>query len=256
MSNIVTISGLEKTYTTGNEKLSILKNLDFVVEEGSKTIIIGESGSGKSTLLNIIGSIDKATAGTVIAGPWNVTELNEQEQALYRQNFLGLIFQFHYLLKDFTALENVYMASYMAGNTKKQAVERAKTLLCDVGLENRMNAKVGLLSGGQRQALTLLMATLQKPKILLLDEHTAALDPKTAKKVLDLTETFVKQDNLTTFMVTHNMKDAIRYGNRLIMMMDGRIVYDVRGEEKQKLTVEDLLEKFSVSGVVSDKLLG
>ena len=117
MSNIVTISGLEKTYTTGNEKLSILKNLDFVVEEGSKTIIIGESGSGKSTLLNIIGSIDKATAGTVIAGPWNVTELNEQEQALYRQNFLGLIFQFHYLLKDFTALENVYMASYMAGNT-------------------------------------------------------------------------------------------------------------------------------------------
>ena len=128
--------------------------------------------------------------------------------------------------------------------------------LLDLGLENRMNAKVGLLSGGQRQALTLLMATLQKPKLLLLDEHTAALDPKTAKKVLELTEELVKKDNLTTFMVTHNMKDAIRYGNRLIMMMDGRIVYDVRGEEKKNLKVEDLLEKFNASGVVSDKLLG
>lgn len=119
-----------------------------------------------------------------------------------------------------------------------------------------MQAKVGLLSGGQRQALTLLMSCLQKPRLLLLDEHTAALDPKTARKVLELTEEFVNQDHLTTFMVTHNMKDAIRYGNRLIMMMDGKIVYDVRGEEKKKLTVEDLLAKFSVSGEVSDKLLG
>ena len=127
--------------------------------------------------------------------------------------------------------------------------------LLDLGLENRMTAKVGLLSGGQRQALTLLMSCLQKPKLLLLDEHTAALDPKTAAKVLELTEEFVNRDHLTTFMVTHNMKDAIRYGNRLIMMMDGKIVFDVRGEEKKNLTVEDLLEKFSTSGVVSDKLL-
>ena len=118
-----------------------------------------------------------------------------------------------------------------------------------------MKSKVGLLSGGQRQALTLLMATLQKPELLLLDEHTAALDPKTAKKVLELTEEFVRKDNLTTFMVTHNMKDAIRYGNRLIMMMDGKVVYDVKGEEKKNLTVEDLLAKFSISGQVSDKLV-
>ena len=124
-----------------------------------------------------------------------------------------------------------------------------------MGLEKRMNAKVGLLSGGQRQALTLLMATLMKPRVLLLDEHTAALDPKTAKKVLELTEEFVKKDKLTTFMVTHNMRDAIRYGNRLIMMMDGQVVYDVRGEEKKNLSVEDLLEKFSVNGEVSDKLI-
>ena len=119
-----------------------------------------------------------------------------------------------------------------------------------------MQAKVGLLSGGQRQALTLLMSCLQKPELLLLDEHTAALDPKTAKKVLELTEEFVTKDHLTTFMVTHNMKDAIRYGNRLIMMMDGKVVYDVRDEEKKNLIVEDLLAKFSVSGEVSDKLLG
>ena len=142
------------------------------------------------------------------------------------------------------------------GTSRMKKKNCEKLALLDLGLENRMNAKVGLLSGGQRQALTLLMATLQKPKLLLLDEHTAALDPKTAKKVLELTEELVKKDNLTTFMVTHNMKDAIRYGNRLIMMMDGRIVYDVRGEEKKNLEVEDLLEKFNASGVVSDKLLG
>ena len=146
------------------------------------------------------------------------------------------------------------LAWYIKNEEKE--LYREKLALLDLGLENRMNAKVGLLSGGQRQALTLLMATLQKPKLLLLDEHTAALDPKTAKKVLELTEELVKKDNLTTFMVTHNMKDAIRYGNRLIMMMDGRIVYDVRGEEKKNLEVEDLLEKFNASGVVSDKLLG
>ena len=139
-------------------------------------------------------------------------------------------------------------------NDEKESYKE-KLALLDLGLEKRLNAKVGLLSGGQRQALTLLMATLMKPRVLLLDEHTAALDPKTAKKVLELTEEFVKKDKLTTFMVTHNMKDAIRYGNRLIMMMDGQVVYDVRGEEKKNLSVEDLLEKFSVNGEVSDKLI-
>ena len=137
----------------------------------------------------------------------------------------------------------------------ERKIYKEKLALLDLGLENRMNAKVGLLSGGQRQALTLLMATLQKPKLLLLDEHTAALDPKTAKKVLELTEEFVSRDNLTTFMVTHNMKDAIRYGNRLIMMMEGRIVFDVRGEEKKNLKVEDLLAKFSIAGEVNDRMI-
>lgn len=127
--------------------------------------------------------------------------------------------------------------------------------LLELGLENRLSAKIGLLSGGQRQAITLLMATLQKPELLLLDEHTAALDPKTAKKVLEITDALVKKDNLTTFMVTHNMKDALLYGNRLIMMMEGKIIFDVKGEEKKKLTVEDLLEKFSVNGEMSDKIV-
>ena len=137
----------------------------------------------------------------------------------------------------------------------EKKVYKEKLALLDLGLENRMNAKVGLLSGGQRQALTLLMSTLQKPQLLLLDEHTAALDPKTAKKVLELTEEFIARDKLTACMVTHNMKDAIRYGNRLIMMMDGKVVYDVKGEEKKNLTVEDLLQKFSVNGEVNDKMV-
>ena len=144
--------------------------------------------------------------------------------------------------------------SWHIKNSEKELYKEKLSLL-DLGLENRMTAKVGLLSGGQRQALTLLMATLQKPKLLLLDEHTAALDPKTAKKVLELTEHFVNKDHLTTFMVTHNMKDALRYGNRLIMMMEGKVVFDVSGEEKKKLTVEDLLEKFNANGEVSDKLV-
>ena len=225
MSNIVTISGLEKTYTTGNEKLSILKNLDFVVEEGSKTIIIGESGSGKSTLLNIIGSIDKATAGTVIAGPWNVTELNEQEQALYRQNFLGLIFQFHYLLKDFTALENVYMASYMAGNTKKQAVERAKTLLCDVGLENRMNHLPSQLSGGERQRVAVARALINNPSLILADEPTGNLDSKASEEIVSLLKKTNKKYNQTIIMITHNLEIA-KMTDRIITIEDGRIVDD------------------------------
>ena len=183
----------------------------------------------------------------------------------YRARFLGRVFQDPMMgtAANMGIEENLAMA-YRRGKRRglkwhikssEKDIYKNQLKLLDLGLENRMTAKVGLLSGGQRQALTLLMSCLQKPKLLLLDEHTAALDPKTAAKVLELTEEFVNRDHLTTFMVTHNMKDAIRYGNRLIMMMDGKIVFDVRGEEKKNLTVEDLLEKFSTSGVVSDKLL-
>ena len=254
-----------KTFNKGtvNEKTA-LNHLNLEVKDGDFITIIGSNGAGKSTMFNAICGGFYVDEGFVELDGEDITFLPEHKRA----KFIGHLFQdpMKGTAPNMTIEENIAIAylrtstsqhAYLSRVSKKEKEQfRERLAVLDMGLEDRMKQPVGLLSGGQRQALTLLMATLQKPKILLLDEHTAALDPKTAKKVLELTETFVNQDNLTTFMVTHNMKDAIRYGNRLIMMMDGKIVYDVRGEEKQKLTVEDLLEKFSVSGVVSDKLLG
>lgn len=257
------LTNITKTFNPGTiTEKKALRGIDLELDDGDFVTVIGGNGAGKSTLLNLIAGVHYTDTGSIELDGMNLTGKPEH----FRAKFLGRVFQDPMMgtAANMEIEENLAMAMRrgkkrgLAWHIKNEErnLYREKLALLDLGLENRMNAKVGLLSGGQRQALTLLMATLQKPKILLLDEHTAALDPKTAKKVLELTETFVKQDNLTTFMVTHNMKDAIRYGNRLIMMMDGKIVYDVRGEEKQKLTVEDLLEKFSVSGVVSDKLLG
>ena len=263
MSTMLKLSNITKTFNPGTvtEKKAI-RGIDLELEDGDFVTIIGGNGAGKSTLLNIIAGVHYTDTGSIELDGQNLTGKPEY----YRAQFLGRVFQDPMMgtAANMEIEENLAMAmrrgkkrglAWYIKNEEKE-LYREKLALLDLGLENRMNAKVGLLSGGQRQALTLLMATLQKPKLLLLDEHTAALDPKTAKKVLELTEELVKKDNLTTFMVTHNMKDAIRYGNRLIMMMDGRIVYDVRGEEKKNLEVEDLLEKFNASGVVSDKLLG
>lgn len=227
MSKIVEIKGLEKTYSSGAESLTILKNLDFSVEEGSKTIIIGESGSGKSTLLNIIGSIDTATAGSVIAGPWDVTSLTENEMARYRSEFLGLVFQFHYLLKDFTALENVYLASYMAGKSKKEAVERAKALLKDVGLEKRMNHLPGELSGGERQRVAVARALINDPSLILADEPTGNLDPANAVLISDLLFSMADKYHKTLILVTHDIKLAAK----------GSVRYTIRHGKIEK--VED-----------------
>ena len=238
-----------------------LRGIDLTLEDGDFVTVIGGNGAGKSTLLNLIAGVHYTDTGSIELDGMNLTHKPEY----YRARFLGRVFQDPMMgtAANMGIEENLAMA-YRRGKRRglkwhikssEKDIYKNQLKLLDLGLENRMTAKVGLLSGGQRQALTLLMSCLQKPRLLLLDEHTAALDPKTAAKVLELTEEFVNRDHLTTFMVTHNMKDAIRYGNRLIMMMDGKIVFDVRGEEKKSLTVEDLLEKFSTSGVVSDKLL-
>lgn len=256
------LTNVTKTFNPGTitEKKAI-RGIDLVLQDGDFVTVIGGNGAGKSTLLNLIAGVHYTDTGSIELDDMNLTGKPEYVRAKY----LGRVFQDPMMgtAANMEIEENLAMAmrrgkkrglSWHIKNSEKELYKEKLSLL-DLGLENRMTAKVGLLSGGQRQALTLLMATLQKPKLLLLDEHTAALDPKTAKKVLELTEHFVNKDHLTTFMVTHNMKDALRYGNRLIMMLEGKVVFDVSGEEKKKLTVEDLLEKFNANGEVSDKLV-
>ena len=250
------ITNVEKTFNKGtiNEKKA-LTGVNLHLNEGDFVTIIGGNGAGKSTMLNMIAGVYPIDAGKIILDGVNISRMPEHKRAKY----LGRVFQdpMRGTAAGMEIEENLAIAlrrgekrTLKWGITKKekeQYVEQLKVL--GLGLETRLTSKVGLLSGGQRQALTLLMASLQKPKLLLLDEHTAALDPKTAKTVLDLTEKIVNEEHLTALMVTHNMKDAIRLGNRLIMMHEGNIIYDVAGEEKKNLKVSDLLAKFEeVSG--------
>lgn len=246
------IQNLHKTFNAGtiNEKRALC-GVDLVLEDGDFVTIIGGNGAGKSTLMNMIAGVFPPDCGQIIIDETDVTRLPEYKRAKY----LGRVFQDPMLgtAGDMWIEENLALASKRgksrglgwALSSKNKAFFKEHVAQLGLGLENRMSTNVGLLSGGQRQALTLLMATLQKPKLLLLDEHTAALDPKTAATVLDLTDKLVGESNLTTLMITHNMKDAIAHGNRLIMMHEGRIIYDVRGEEKRALTVDQLLAKFS-----------
>lgn len=222
MSNILTIKNLEKKYITDSEELTVLKNLNLTVEEGSKLVIAGESGSGKSTLLNIIGGIDSATSGSVTAGNWEVTSLNEAKMAEYRSNFIGLIFQFHYLLKDFTALENVYMPALIAGVSKKEALERAKSLLNDVGISERMNHLPSQLSGGERQRVACARALINNPTLILADEPTGNLDPANAEKIGDLLFSLSDKYKKTLILVTHDMKLAEK-GDKLFRIVEGHL---------------------------------
>ncbi len=259
------IKNVYKTFNAGtvNEKRA-LKNLNLFVEDGEFVTVIGGNGAGKSTMLNAITGALSVDHGSIVIDGVDVTKLPEHKRAQY----IGRVFQDPMMGTAATMQieENMALAARrgkprtLRGGITKAEREgyREQLATLGLGLEDRMTAKVGLLSGGQRQALTLLMATLQKPKLLLLDEHTAALDPKTAAKVLETTQRIVEDNKLTTIMITHNMRDAITYGNRLIMMYDGHIVVDVKGEEKEKLTVEQLLNLFSQasgSDEVSDKLL-
>ena len=245
------LKNIYKTFNAGtvNEKMA-LRGLNLTLEDGDFVTVIGGNGAGKSTMLNAIAGVWPVDQGQILIGDADVTKLLEYKRAKY----LGRVFQdpMTGTAATMEIQENLALAlrrgdsrTLKAGITKKEhAKYREMLATLGLGLEDRMTSKVGLLSGGQRQALTLLMATLKKPKLLLLDEHTAALDPKTAAKVLQTTDMIVNRDNLTTLMITHNMKDAIAHGNRLIMMMDGNIILDIRGEEKKKLTVADLLHKF------------
>ena len=246
------INGVYKTFHPGtvSEKKAIC-GLELHLKPGDFVTVIGGNGAGKSTLLNLVAGVFPADEGTITLDGINLTHMPEHKRAAY----LGRVFQDP--MTGTAATMEIHEHLALASRRGKRRglgwgicraeredyFERLKTL--DLGLENRMSQKVGTLSGGQRQALTLLMATMKQPKLLLLDEHTAALDPKTAQKVLTLTQKLIEDQNLTAMMVTHNMQDAITYGNRLIMMKDGTIILDIEGEEKKHLTVEILLEKFA-----------
>ena len=259
------IKNLQKTFNPGtvNEKVA-LAGLNLTLNDGDFVTVIGGNGAGKSTMLNAIAGVWKADYGTIEIDGEDVTNMPEHKRA----RLLGRVFQdpMKGTAPDMEIAENLSIAARRG--TKRKLIwgirggerEKYKKLLAtlELGLEERLSAKVGLLSGGQRQAVTLLMATLKKPKLLLLDEHTAALDPKTAAKVLEITDKLVTENKLTTLMITHNMHDAIAHGNRLIMMHEGRVVVDVSGEEKKKLTISELLglfEKASGSEFTSDKAI-
>lgn len=250
---MLTIKNIHKEFNlTGNieDRRVALNDVSLTIKEGDFVTIIGGNGSGKSTLMNIISGVFPPDRGTILINGQDVGKLKEHQRAKY----LGRVFQDPNAgtAPNMSIEENLELAirrdktKTLKWGFKKEHRElfKEKLSILNLGLENRLSQKVGLLSGGQRQALTLLMASLQKPKVLLLDEHTAALDPKTSKTVLALTEKIVSENNLTAMMITHNMKDALKYGNRLIMLHNGTILYDVSGVEKKKLTVEQLLNMF------------
>ncbi len=259
------LKNIYKTFNPGtiNAKTA-LRNLSLTLNDGDFVTVIGGNGAGKSTMLNAVAGVWPIDEGKIILDGKDLTHQQEYQRASY----IGRVFQDPMVgtAPNMQIEENLALA-YRRGkrrglrwgisNTERKLFKELLSTL-GLGLEDRMTAKVGLLSGGQRQALTLLMASLQKPKLLLLDEHTAALDPATAAKVLELSEKIVQENNLTTLMITHNMGDAIRYGNRLIMMNQGHVIFDIAGEEKKKLTKKDLMDKFAeVSGMQleSDQML-
>lgn len=259
------IKNIHKTFNIGtiNEKVA-LDGLSLTLNDGDFCTVIGGNGAGKSTMLNAIAGVWPVDSGSIVIDSEDVSSLPEYKRAKY----LGRVFQdpMTGTVADMEILENLAIAARRGKrrgfawnvNIKEKTLYKEMLKEFDLGLETRMTSKVGLLSGGQRQAITLLMATIKKPKLLLLDEHTAALDPKTAAKVLELSDKIISENKLTALMITHNMNDAIEHGNRLIMMHDGKIVLDISGEEKTNLTVEQLLLKFeevSHSKFANDRVL-
>ena len=259
MKKLLQIHNITKIFGEGtiNEKVAI-NNLSITLEEGDFVTVIGNNGAGKSTLMNAIAGVFPMDEGQIIIGEKDVTKEPEHKRAKH----IGRVFQdpLKGTAFDMTIEENLAIAACKA---KSRGLQRGLTKadrkafkeqlgILEMGLEDKLTQKVKLLSGGQRQALTLFMATMANPEILLLDEHTAALDPSAAEKVLALTEKFAKREGMCTLMITHNMKDALKYGNRTILMQDGKIVMDIKGEERENMTVEKLIEKFSID---NDRML-
>ena len=265
MGEMLKIENIRKVFNAGtiNEKVA-LDGVNLTLEEGEFVTVIGGNGAGKSTTLNAVAGVWQVDSGKIYIGGDDVTKLSEYKRAKY----LGRVFQdpMTGTATTMSIEENMAIAARrgrsrgLSWGITKQERDKYREMLAtlNLGLEDRLTSKVGLLSGGQRQAITLLMASIQKPRLLLLDEHTAALDPKTAAKVLEISDKIIAENHLTAMMVTHNMKDAIAHGNRLIMMHEGKIVLNIAGEDKKKLTVSDLLTQFEkVSGeeFASDKAL-
>ena len=219
---VLQITNLEKKYTSDSETLTVLHDLNLTVKKGRKTVIVGESGSGKSTLLNIIGGIDRFESGSVIAGKWDVGNLNEKQISQYRSHFLGLIFQFHHLLKDFTALENVFMPALIAGVPKKTAIKQAEQLLHDVGVYDRKNHLPGQLSGGERQRVAVARSLINNPSLILADEPTGNLDPANAEKIGNLLFSMVEKYEKTLILVTHDLNLA-KSGDEHLSIVDGKL---------------------------------
>ncbi|HHU55500.1 MAG TPA: ATP-binding cassette domain-containing protein [Acholeplasmataceae bacterium] len=246
--------------STVDQKVA-LDNVSLEIKEGEFVTVIGGNGSGKTTLLNVITGSVIPDSGSVEIENVDITNLHDYKRAKY----FGIVFQDPMLgtAANMSLEENLSIAMRRAkkkglkwGFSKQHSkLYKEKLALLNLGLETRLHQKIGLLSGGQRQAVTLLMATIDKPKVLLLDEHTAALDPKTAQTVLKITNDLITENNLTTIMITHNMRDAIKYGNRILMLNNGRIVFDASGEEKRKLTIEDLLQKFEENALFTDQMI-
>ena len=265
MAEMLKLDNIHKTFNPGtiNEKIA-LNGVNLTLNEGDFVTVIGGNGAGKSTTLNAIAGVWPIDSGKIYIGGDDVTKLSEYKRAKY----LGRVFQdpMTGTATTMSIEENMAIAARrgekrgLSWGITHQERDTYREMLkaLDLGLEDRLTSKVGLLSGGQRQAITLLMASIKKPKLLLLDEHTAALDPKTAAKVLEISDKIIAENHLTAMMVTHNMKDAIVHGNRLIMMHEGKVILNISGEEKKKLTVEDLLHQFEkVSGeeFANDKAL-
>lgn len=224
-NNIIEIKDLEKTYVSKGESLTVLKDLSFSIEEGTRTAIVGSSGNGKSTLLNIISGIDTATSGFVKVGKYELSKMTEKDLCKYRSEFIGLVFQFHYLLKDFTALENIFLPAYMAGKNKKIAMEKAESLLQDIGLYERKNHLPSELSGGERQRVAVARSLINDPKIILADEPTGNLDPDNASMISDLLYGVSEKYNKTLVIVTHDIEVA-KKAQIIYRLQDKQIVQE------------------------------